>query len=485
MSINPVSAFNRFAVDTIRRAGVHFMPFADVTTPDLPLGRLLRLTLFQVAGGMAMVMLVGTLNRVMIVELGVSATLVAVLIALPVLAAPFRAFIGYKSDNHKSALGWRRVPYIWWGSIMMFGGFAIMPFALLLLSGDGVGPYPWLAGHLGAVLAFLLVGAGVHITQTAGLALATDLATEASRPRVVALMYMMQLVGMIGTSLIFGQLLKDFSAVRLVQVVQGAAVISAVLHLIALWKQEARNPALTTGQRMTPSFGEMWRQFTRTPGARRFLWAVGLGAFGFAMQDVILEPYGAEVLGMTVSETTFLTAMTASGGLIAFLLAARLLKDGFDAMRLSGLGMLVGIFAFAAVVMAAPMKSALMFQAGATLIGFGGGLFAVGTLTAAMSFEKVAGAGLALGAWGAVQATCAGLGMGAGGLIRDLVGYLAATGALGQALTGPSIGYLFVYHIELLTLFLGMAVIGPLAGYRKAEEGQGNANNFGMSEFPG
>jgi MFS transporter, BCD family, chlorophyll transporter len=484
MSINPISGFNRFAVDAIRRAGINLMPFADTVSPELPIGRLLRLTLFQVAGGMAMVMLVGTLNRVMIVELGVSATFVAMLIALPVLAAPFRAFIGFKSDNHKSALGWRRVPYIWWGSIMMFGGFSIMPFALLLLSGDGWGPYPGVAGHLGAVLAFILVGTGVHVTQTAGLALATDIATEESRPRIVALMYMMQLVGMVGTSVLFGHLLKDFSAVRLVQVVQGAALISAALHLIALWKQEARNPALTTGARKTEEFGVLWRRFTATPRAKRFLVAVALGTFGFSMQDVILEPYGAEVLGMTVSETTYLTAMTATGGLLAFLLAARMLKDGFDSMRLSGLGMLIGIFAFAAVVMAAPLKSALVFQMGAALIGFGGGLFAVGTLTAAMSFEKIAGAGLALGAWGAVQATSAGLAMGAGGVMRDVVGHLANAGAMGRALSGPSISYLFVYHFELLMLFLGLAAIGPLAGYRKADEGQDKAN-FGLSEFPG
>ncbi len=480
---NPVTAFQNMMVDAIRRAGSNMLPFADAVTADLPLGRLLRLTLFQVAGGMAMVMLVGTLNRVMIVELGVSATLVAALIALPVLAAPFRAFIGYKSDHHVSALGWRRVPYIWWGSIMMFGGFAIMPFALLLLSGDGWGPYPYPAGLMGATLAFLLVGAGVHITQTAGLALATDIAPEESRPRVVALMYMMQLVGMVGTGLIFGWLLQDFSATRLVQVVQGAAVVSAVLHLIALWKQEARNPALTTGAGRTDSFGTLWRRFTSTPRAKRFLLAVGLGTIGFTMQDVILEPYGAEVLGMTVSETTLLSALTAAGGLAAFALGARMLKRGFDAHRLAALGMLVGVFAFAAVVMAGPMQSKIVFQAGAALIGFGGGLFAVGTLTAAMSFEKLAGAGLALGAWGAVQATSAGLGMGAGGAMRDLVGQLAGMGVLGKALSGPTTGYMFVYHFELLMLFLGLAAIGPLAGYRKAEEEEGNAN-FGLSEFP-
>src|SRR6056300_86051 len=84
------------------------LPFADVATPDLSLGRLLRLSLFQVTVGMALVLLMGTLNRVMIVELDVSAALVAGMLALPLLFAPFRTLVGFKSDEHRSALGWRR-----------------------------------------------------------------------------------------------------------------------------------------------------------------------------------------------------------------------------------------------------------------------------------------------------------------------------------------------------------------------------------------
>jgi BCD family chlorophyll transporter-like MFS transporter len=99
-----------------------FLPFADVASADLPLSRLLRLSLIQVSVGMCLVLLVGTLNRVMIVELGVPATLVGVMLALPLLAAPFRALIGHKTDTHKSALGWRRVPYIYLGTMVQFGG---------------------------------------------------------------------------------------------------------------------------------------------------------------------------------------------------------------------------------------------------------------------------------------------------------------------------------------------------------------------------
>jgi BCD family chlorophyll transporter-like MFS transporter len=114
--------------------GPRFLPFADVASEELPLSRLLRLSLIQVSIGMSLVLLVGTLNRVMIVELGVPASIVGVMIALPVLFAPFRALIGYRSDNYKCVLGWKRVPYIYRGTMLQFGGLAIMPFALLVLA---------------------------------------------------------------------------------------------------------------------------------------------------------------------------------------------------------------------------------------------------------------------------------------------------------------------------------------------------------------
>ncbi|MGA1302197.1 MAG: PucC family protein, partial [Burkholderiaceae bacterium] len=112
-----------------------YLPFADLTSADLPFSKLLRLSLFQVSVGLATALLVGTLNRVLIVELGVAAWLVASMVALPVLVAPFRALVGFRSDTHRSAIGWRRVPYIWMGSLLQFGGLAIMPFSLILLSG--------------------------------------------------------------------------------------------------------------------------------------------------------------------------------------------------------------------------------------------------------------------------------------------------------------------------------------------------------------
>ena len=78
-----------------------WLPFADAVSVDLPMSRLLRLSLFQVSVGMAVVLLTGTLNRIMVIELGQAAWLVSLMISLPLLFAPLRALIGFRSDHHR------------------------------------------------------------------------------------------------------------------------------------------------------------------------------------------------------------------------------------------------------------------------------------------------------------------------------------------------------------------------------------------------
>ena len=447
------------------RVAPRFLPFADVASADLSMARLLRLSLFQVSVGMAIVLLIGTMNRVMIVELGVPAWLVAVMVALPLIFAPMRALIGYRSDTHVSALGWRRVPYLWIGTMLQFGGLAIMPFALIVLSGDSNGP-AWI-GDAGAGLAFLLVGAGMHTVQTVGLALATDLAPAHKQGRVVTLMCAMLLLGMVVSALVFGVALRHFSEVRLIQVIQGSAVGTLFLNAIALWKQEARDPS-RAGARREASFADAWRGFNQGKGARRRLVAVGLGTSAFSMQDILLEPYGGQILHLPVGTTTSLTALLAVGGVCGFLLSSRMLDRDADPFRIAALGTLAGLVAFVAVIFAEPLASAGVFAIGTWAIGFGAALFVVGTLKASIRAAPAGQSGLALGTWGAVQAFAAGGAIALGGVLRDVVGGAAEHGLFGAALAGPVTGYSFVYHFEIVLLFATLVAIGPLVRGRQA-----------------
>ena len=134
-------------------------------------------------------------------------------------------------------------------------------------------------------------------------------------------------------------------------------------------------------------------------------------------------------------------------------------------------------------MLAAPFGSPDLFRAGAFLIGVGGGLFAVGGLTAAMTLARNVDSGMALGAWGAVQATALGGAVALGGILRDGVTVLATSGALGPALNEPLTGYGTVYVLEILLLFATLVAIGPLVG-KTARDGS-RIQRFGIAEFPG
>jgi BCD family chlorophyll transporter-like MFS transporter len=182
----------------------------------------------------------------------------------------------------------------------------------------------------------------------------------------------------------------------------------------------------------------------------------------FGMQDVLLEPYGGQILGLSVGSTTKLTATMAIGGLLGFGLASRVLSRGADPFRMACYGAIVGIPAFFAVIVSAPLHAPLLFGMGAWAIGFGGGLFAHGTLTATMLLAPKEQSGLALGAWGAVQATSAGVAIAIGGILRDVAVALANRGLMPSSLSGPAAGYELVYALEILLLLATLFTMTPL-----------------------
>ena len=463
----------------------NILPFSDAGSTNFSLFQLLRLSLFQISVGMATVMLAGTLNRVMIVELLVPASLVAIMIAIPVLIAPLRTFYGHKSDTYKSFIGWKRIPYMWFGSLFQFGGLAIMPFAIIILSGDQtVGP-SW-AGEVLVAIAFLFTGIGMHITQTVGLALAADRATKENRPRVVALLYFMFLFGMGISAVVIGILLADFSKLRLIQVVQGSAVLTLILNLVAVWRQEQ---IIINQQKNDKSekFFLSWKKFISDRKTNSLIWVVFWGTLAFSMQDVLLEPYGGQILGLSVSETTNLTGVWALGALLGLALAANNSKKTVSSVSNAMTALLIGIVGFSAIIFSSPMQFPFLYFLGTLFIGFGTGLFSVSLLIIAMALSSKTnlGSGFILGSWGAAQAIGAGLGIAVGGILRDVVNKIALSGYLGSTFENNSIGYIFVYHLEILFIFITLIVLGMLSQEINKRKIKDHAQkSFGLTEIP-
>jgi BCD family chlorophyll transporter-like MFS transporter len=283
-------------------------------------------------------------------------------------------------------------------------------------------------------------------------------------------MYVMLLLGMMASALVFGWALTDFSPARLVRVIQGAAVTILLLNVVAVWKQETRqrgrdkvDPALD------PTFSESWATLKQGGQLVRRLVVVGVGTMAFGMADILLEPFGGQVLGLSVSATTRLTALFALGGLMGFAVASAVAARKVDAHRVAQVGALIGIPAFILVVVAEPAGLISLFLLGNFLIGFGGALFSHGTLTAAMNLAPDDQAGLSLGAWGAVQATAAGVAIAVSSTIRDLVNVSVGSGA-GAGEGGVAVGYVAVYALEIVILVVTLVAIVPLIRRRSTRD---------------
>jgi BCD family chlorophyll transporter-like MFS transporter len=259
---------------------------------------------------------------------------------------------------------------------------------------------------------------------------------------------------MLISALVFGYLLRDFSPGKLIQVIQGSALTSVVLNVIAIWKQETRHSRGTQPQPQEADFFQTFSAYCATANARRQLAVVGIGTLAFGMAELILEPFGGQVLSMSVSGTTKLTALLALGGLIGFAYASHILARGQSAYRVTRNGAAIGIPGFMLVVLSVPADSTQLFLIGNFLIGFGGALFGHGTLTATMDSAPPDKTGMALGAWGAMQATAAGLGIALSGTLRDIIHHLSGG--------DPTTGYFAVYAIELMLLVLALIVAAPL-----------------------
>lgn len=410
----------------------------------------LRLAAFPLGLGLTSVLVSGTLNRVMIVELALPAGLVGAFLAIPVIIAPARVWLGYLSDGHPLR-GKRREPYIVLGTL--FAGLGICGATLIALNQAAAGPV--LIG--GGVLAFLTFGLGHTLASNTFEALLAEKFTGAQRPRAVTLFKVAMFVGILGGALTLGALLDPFSEGRLLAVVGGVAVGYATLATLAVARQEPTIPHLETVARQAarePFLVTVQTTLLRDSQARRFFVIVVLSVLGTLAQDVLLEPYGALVLGMSVAQTTRLTALWGTGTILAMILAGVWLIARWGYLRVLRAGLGLNVAVFVGMLVAGAADSVNGFRALTFALGVGTGLSMAGLLTAVIEFTTFERAGLLMGVWGTAAELGQASGGVLGGVVVDVVRHITAGNAL--------LAYGAVFILEGLLLSLTLILTLPL-----------------------
>ena len=408
----------------------------------------IRLGGFPLAYGMSGALIGGTLNRIMIADLGMPASLVAIFFIVPMLVSPLRVWFGYRSDGYP-IMGRRREPYIVLGALLIGLGIVAVSSLITQLSGPAALAAP-------VLLAFAVYGIGRNLGHNTFQALVSDRFSGRERTRAATLYEVATLLGMVMGSGIIGKVLETYDPAQLVVVAWWVALVLLVLALSAAIGQERY--AIVAGgaaerARAIP-FSTVLREIVVTdPQVRRFFLLVMFTFVGTLAQDVILEPYGALVLHMNVGETTRLTSFWGLGVLISMLLSGAVLLRRFGHLTILRAGIIASILVFLGLIIAGLMGKPGLMKGMVFLMGLGTGLAGAGMLSAAISFTTRVRAGMLMGVWGVANLVGHAAGSLMGGTVVDLV----------RVTTGNNLAaYGTVFALEILmlivALFLSMRV---------------------------
>jgi MFS transporter, BCD family, chlorophyll transporter len=410
---------------------------------------ILRLGLVQAALGAIVVLTTSTLNRVMIVELQLSALIPGLLVGLHYGVQITRPVWGHKSDIGSSRTRW------------ILGGLA-----LLALAGTAAAATTLLfeqnfvLGLIAAILAYVMIGMGIGACGTSLLALIALKTAPERRAAAATATWMLMIVGIILSSVITGANLDPYSHLRLVTV---TAITGAVAFLIG-WAAVAgieRKPVAVEGRPSGQSEGVSFRQSLvdvwRDPQARLFTLFIFLSMLAYATQDLILEPFAGLLFDRTPGQTTSLSG-TQHGGVLLGMALVGVLGTLF-ARRYPMLprifivgGCLGSAAALCALCLSTTFAPVWPLDANVFLLGAGNGAFAVAAIGMMMTLAgngTRADHGMRMGIWGAAQALAFGLGGVLGTIVLDI----------GRRWTGDdATAFAIVFGMEA-ALFLASAVV--------------------------
>src|SRR4029078_3887721 len=274
-----------------------------------------QLGLIHVAVAMTLVPINSTLNRVMIKELSISATVVAILASLPYLFSPIQVAIGSYSDHHP-ILGFRRTPYILVGLLLCVLGVIVSPQVAFLMAKN----FP--LGLLAGLLAFGAWGMGYNLSAVSYLSLASELSGENGRGKTIATMWFMMITSIIVTAIALSRMVDPYTPAALIRAFEYVAGSALILGLLGLIRLEPRSTSPEGGTASeTYTVKQMTTAITANPVARTFFIYLLLLLAAILGRDVLLEPFGAQAFGMSVRETTSITSVWGTFVLLAILIA--------------------------------------------------------------------------------------------------------------------------------------------------------------------
>ncbi len=465
-------------------------PIQDL--PRLSIFTMVRLGLFQMGLGMMSLLTLGVLNRIMIDELKVLPWVAAGAIAMHQFVSPARVWFGQLSDA-KPLWGMHRTGYVWIGAAL-FTSLAFVALQVIWQIGESlqatgwsVGTYAW-AGIL--ALVFVVYGFALSASSTPFAALLVDVSDEDNRSKVIAVVWSMLMIGIVVGAIISSTLLSqpelcgteilnydplaaapaaDISRLRqsVTPVFIVVPMIVMTLALVATAGVEQRYSRFAHRSSLSNrddqvSLGQAIRILTSNRQTGVFFAFLLLLTLSLFMQDAILEPYGGEVFGLCISETTQLNAFFGIGTLIGIGSTGFLIVPRIGKVATTKMGCLTAAVCFGLIILSGFAQQPAVLQGSLVAFGLGSGMITAGATSLMLDLTIAETAGTFIGAWGLAQAMARGLATVLGGAVLN-VGKLV--------FSMPVLSYSLVFGLQAIGMLLAIYVLSRVS----VQEFQANA----------
>lgn len=414
---------------------------------------------FNLGSALADILVTSVWNRIVIAELGISATPVALLIGLRYLLAPLSIWFGHQSDTRSSS-GRHRTRFIYFGRLLLWLALPMLPLVVAELARDASS---WVGWGLGT-LVFVLYGLGTFISGGPFLALIRDSAPPHRKGMAVIIAETFLLAGFAIFGILYGRVMEHYTMEGLWRLVGVAMVGSFLAWTLSIWGEERRIAKETgtsepTTQPTPPAvmpFGTLVRTMWNQANTRFFFGMLAMGAIALFAQDVILEPLGAELFGMSVNQTTRFSAYYGTGVLVTMIIGSIAIRKRppQEQTRLTEVGLMLVILTLGLLAWTALAHWGWFINYALLLFGIASGVYTVGGLSLMVAMTDEQHSGAYLGVWSLSQLVFRGIGIALGGIVFDSVELLSGI---------PAWGYAAVFIMEMIAAGVALYCLGRAA----------------------
>ena len=405
---------------------------------------IVRLGLVQMCLGAVVVLMTSTLNRLMVVELSLAATLPGALVAIHYLVQISRPKWGFLSDIQGNRTKW-----IILGMIILAVGANLAALCIPLYSFNAT------AATILSFFAYTIIGVGVGASGTSLLALLATHTIQHRRAAAATITWLMMIFGIAVTATVVGKLLDPYSVERLIKIVFGLTLVTVAITFISTLNIERGLSSIKKNVNKSQSFLTGLKVIWANSQTKRFSVFVFLSMTAYFMQELILEPYAGIVFSFTPGQSTSLSGMQ-NGGVFLGMLAVGIACTGFKFGALKNwvwAGCMGSCISLVLIALAGQSPEIVPLAPLVFGLGIFNGMFAVAAIGSMMSLASQNNdnrEGTRMGLWGAAQAIAAGFGGLLGTVLVDLL-------RLANFSHADAYGTVFIFEAALFALAASIA----------------------------